>query len=97
MKEMGYNAATIGNHEFDAGLYNLKKNILSTNFQFIISNYDFVNTKLEGMTTQYKIYILEKQNPLFDSNKNITKDGIHIMIPNVVTKKNFQLFLKLLC
>lgn len=56
MKEMGYNAATIGNHEFDAGLDILKKNILSTNFQFIISNYDFVNTELEGLTTPYKIY-----------------------------------------
>jgi len=56
MKEMGYNAATIGNHEFDAGLDTLKRNILSTNFQFIISNYDFVNTELEGLTTPYKIY-----------------------------------------
>jgi len=56
MKEMGYNAATIGNHEFDAGLNILKKNILSTNFQFITSNYDFVNTELEGLTTTYKIY-----------------------------------------
>ena len=56
MKKMGYNAATIGNHEFDAGLDTLKKNILKTNFQFIISNYDFVNTELDGMTTQYKIY-----------------------------------------
>ena len=56
MKEMGYNAATIGNHEFDAGLDSLKQNILSTNFQFIISNYDFSNTILEGITTPYKIY-----------------------------------------
>ena len=56
MKEMGYNAATIGNHEFDAGLDTLKRNILRTNFQFIISNYDFVNTELEGLTTPYKIY-----------------------------------------
>jgi 5'-nucleotidase len=56
MKEMGYNAATIGNHEFDAGLYTLKKNILKTNFQFIISNYDFINTELDGITTPYKIY-----------------------------------------
>ena len=56
MKEMGYNAATIGNHEFDAGLDTLKKNILKTNFQFIVSNYDFVNTELEGITTPYKIY-----------------------------------------
>mgnify|MGYP000445209231 CR=1 FL=1 len=29
MKKMGYNAATIGNHEFDAGLNRLKKNILN--------------------------------------------------------------------
>ena len=56
MKEMGYNAATIGNHEFDAGLDTLKKNILKTNFQFIISNYDFINTELDGITTPYKIY-----------------------------------------
>ena len=56
MKEMGYNAATIGNHEFDAGLDTLRKNILKTNFQFIISNYDFINTELEGITTPYKIY-----------------------------------------
>ena len=56
MKEMGYNAATIGNHEFDAGLDTLKRNILSTNFQFIISNYDFVNTELEGLTAPYRIY-----------------------------------------
>ena len=56
MKEMGYNAATIGNHEFDAGLDSLKQNILSTNFQFIISNYDFSNTVLEGITTPFKIY-----------------------------------------
>jgi len=53
---MGYNAATIGNHEFDAGLDSLKQNILSTNFQFIISNYDFSNTVLEGITTPFKIY-----------------------------------------
>ncbi len=56
MKEMGYNAATIGNHEFDAGLDTLKKNILKTNFQFIISNYDFINTELDGITSPYKIY-----------------------------------------
>ncbi len=56
MKEMGYNAATIGNHEFDAGLDILKKNILKTNFQFIISNYDFINTELDGITSPYKIY-----------------------------------------
>jgi len=56
MKMMGYNAATIGNHEFDAGLKTLKKNILNNNFQFISSNYDFTNTELEGLIDKYKIY-----------------------------------------
>ena len=56
MKKMGYNAATIGNHEFDAGLKTFKKNILNNNFQFISSNYDFTNTELEGLIDKYKIY-----------------------------------------
>ena len=56
MKKMGYNAATIGNHEFDAGLEILKKNILNNDFQFISSNYDFINTDLNGITSIYKIY-----------------------------------------
>jgi len=56
MKKMGYNAATIGNHEFDAGLEMFRKNILNNNFQFISSNYDFTNTDLNGITSRYKIY-----------------------------------------
>ena len=56
MKKMGYNAATIGNHEFDAGLKTLKQNIINNNFQFISSNYDFTNTELEGLVDEYKIY-----------------------------------------
>jgi len=56
MKKMGYNAATIGNHEFDAGLKSLKKNILNNNFQFISSNYNFDNTELEGLVSKYKVY-----------------------------------------
>ena len=56
MKKMGYDAATIGNHEFDAGLKTFKKNILNNDFQFISSNYDFTNTELEGLIDKYKIY-----------------------------------------
>ena len=56
MKKMGYNAATIGNHEFDAGLKMLKQNIIKNDFQFISSNYDFTNTELEGLVKKYKIY-----------------------------------------
>ena len=60
MKKMGYNAATIGNHEFDAGLDILKRNIINNDFQFISSNYDFTNTSLEGLVSRCKVY--KKQN-----------------------------------
>tara|TARA_B100000575_G_scaffold288375_1_gene288295 strand:+ start:10128 stop:11024 length:897 start_codon:yes stop_codon:yes gene_type:complete len=56
MKKMGYNAATIGNHEFDAGLSILKNNIINNKFNFISSNYDFTNTDLDGLVSNYKIY-----------------------------------------
>ena len=59
MQKMGYNAATVGNHEFDAGLKTLKQNIINNNFQFISSNYDFTNTELEGLVNEYKIYNME--------------------------------------
>ena len=53
-EEDGYNAATIGNHEFDAGLKMLKQNIINNDFQFISSNYDFTNTELEGLMISTK-------------------------------------------
>tara|TARA_B110000259_G_scaffold39965_1_gene45643 strand:- start:137 stop:2734 length:2598 start_codon:yes stop_codon:yes gene_type:complete len=46
---------------------------------------------------KYNIYVLEKKNPFFDKEKNITKDGIHIIIPNVITKINLQLFIREKC
>lgn len=45
----------------------------------------------------YKIYILEKSNPVYIEDKNITKDGIHIMIPEIVTKPSLQLFVRQKC
>jgi P4 family phage/plasmid primase-like protien len=36
------------------------------------------------------IYILEKPCARFDDEKNIVKDGIHIMIPNIVSKPTLQ-------
>jgi len=55
MTEMGYDAATIGNHEFDDGLENILKQITKAGFPFICSNYDFSNTILSGKTIDYKI------------------------------------------
>jgi len=59
MSSMGYDAVTIGNHEFDNGLEAFAKIIQHANFPFISSNYDFTNTPMEGKTIPYKVF--EKQ------------------------------------
>ena len=48
MSEMGYDASTIGNHDFDNGINGLVKKLPYANFPFIVSNYDFSNTSNEG-------------------------------------------------
>lgn len=61
MTAMGYDACTIGNHDFDAGMENFAKQMLHANFPCIVSNYDFTNTPLEGKTIPFKII---KKGPL---------------------------------
>jgi 5'-nucleotidase len=57
MTSMGYDAATIGNHDFDAGLENLAMQLQHhASFPMIISNYDFTNTPMEGRFQPYKIF-----------------------------------------
>ena len=53
MNQMGYDAATIGNHEFDFGLNNLAKLIRMANFPIVCSNYDFTGTPCEGLVKDY--------------------------------------------
>lgn len=56
MTMMGYDAATIGNHEFDNGLEGIKSQLKYAGFPFINSNYDFSDTILAGKTIPYKIF-----------------------------------------
>jgi len=49
MSEMGYNATTVGNHEFDNGVSELAKGLQFANFPVVSSNYDFSETPLAGM------------------------------------------------
>lgn len=55
MSMMGYDAGTIGNHDFDAGMENLATQLQHANFPLLICNYDFTNTPMEGKTIPYKI------------------------------------------
>lgn len=56
MTKMGYDASTIGNHEFDNGLKGIGNQLPHAGFDIICSNYDFSNTILEGKFKPYQIY-----------------------------------------
>ena len=81
MSMMGYDASTMGNHDFDNGLAGFKKVRSVAKFPFLCSNYDFKNTILEGETEKYKIF-----------NKNGIKVGIFgvgIKLAGLVGKKDY--------
>jgi 5'-nucleotidase len=60
MSKLGYDAATMGNHDFDNGIAGFDKMLPHANFPFICSNYNFANTILKGKTNPY--LILKKDN-----------------------------------
>lgn len=55
MSLMGYDACTMGNHDFDAGVEGFAAQLPHANFPVLIANYDFTDTPLEGKTAPYVI------------------------------------------
>lgn len=53
MNLMGYDATTIGNHEFDFGLDNMARLFRLAKFPVVCSNYDFTGTVLDGLVKPY--------------------------------------------
>ena len=53
MNEMGYDAATIGNHEFDFGLDNMARIFRMAKFPIVCSNYDCTGTVLQDLVKPY--------------------------------------------
>lgn len=56
MSAMKYDAATIGNHDFDAGVEGLAKQLPLANFPLLNANYDFSDTELNGKIKPYKVF-----------------------------------------
>lgn len=57
MSAMRYDACTIGNHDFDAGMENLAKQLtLHAEFPMLVCNYDFTGTPMEYKTQPYKTF-----------------------------------------
>ena len=55
MNRMGYDAVTIGNHEFDFGLENMARLFKQATFPIVCANYDFTGTPVEGLVKPYII------------------------------------------
>lgn len=55
MSLLGYDAVTMGNHDFDAGMENFANQLRHANFPVLLSNYDFSGTALDQKTIPYTI------------------------------------------
>ena len=55
MNRMGYDAVTLGNHEFDNGLDTLAAVLRGAKFPVLCANYDFTGTALEKIVRPYTI------------------------------------------
>ena len=55
MNEMKYDAATIGNHEFDFGIDNMVRLFKMAKFPIVCANYDFTGTPLADIVKPYTI------------------------------------------
>jgi 5'-nucleotidase len=81
MTAVGYDAGTIGNHEFDDGLEGIKNSLPEAGFPLICSNYDFSDTILNKEFPAWKIF-----------NKSGIKIGVYglgIELKGLVADKNF--------
>ncbi len=82
MSKLKYDAATIGNHDFDNGIDGLFAQLPHAKFQFISANYDFSNTIMDTHTKPYQIF---KKNGI-----KIGVFGLGIELNGLVAPKMFK-------
>ena len=82
MNMMGYDAATLGNHEFDFGIENLARVAKMAKFPLVCANCDFTGTMCEGLI---KPYVTIKRKGL-----KIGVFGLAPKIQGLVMQQNIQ-------
>ncbi len=60
MSMLRYDAATIGNHDFDNGIDGLFAQLPNAKFDFVSANYDFKNTVLDTNIKPYKVFVKDE-------------------------------------
>ncbi len=81
MSKMGYDASTMGNHDYDIGLDGFLKAKQFANFPFLCANYDFSNTVLNDQTKGHQI--------LKKGGIKIGLFGIGIELKGLVHRENY--------
>ena len=81
LNRMGYDAATLGNHEFDYGLDTLAVILRMAQFPIVCANYDVRNTPLDGLVKPYTI--------LRKKGLRIGVFGIGVNPNSLIATKNF--------
>lgn len=82
MSLLQYDAATLGNHDFDNGIKGLYAQLPYASFDFLSANYDFRNTLMDGHVRPYKTYMVD--------GIKIGVFGLGIKLAGLVTKKLYQ-------
>jgi 5'-nucleotidase len=82
MSKMGYNASTLGNHEFDNGIEKLAESLKHADFSFLNSNYTFKNTPIEDKIKKYQIFNID--------DVKIGVFGLGIELNGLVEKKLYE-------
>ena len=81
MNRMGYDAVTLGNHDFDNGLDTLAAVLKDAQFAVVSANYDVQGTALEGIVKPYVI--------LRRGGMKIGIFGLGVNPKGLVAEKNF--------
>ncbi len=82
MNRMDYDAATVGNHEFDFGLENMARIFRMAKFPIVCANYDFTGTPVEGTVRPY--VVLERKG------LRIGVFGLSPRLDGLVSEENYR-------
>ncbi len=82
MNQMGYDAATIGNHDFDNGIGALSKHLDQADFKMLNANYILQDTPLHNKVKKHQIY--EKQGV------KIGVFGLGVQLEGLVLKELYK-------
>ncbi|UNY98236.1 metallophosphatase [Zhouia spongiae] len=82
MSMLRYDAATIGNHDFDNGIDGLYAQLPNAKFDLLSANYDFKNTVMDTHVKPYKVFVRD--------GVKIGVFGLGIALSGLVDKRMYK-------